>query len=145
MTVRELLKGKGGVVTLPRGSTIRQAMEVLIRHNIGAVVIVDEKHVPVGIVSERDIMREAHNRLNEISSTPVEKIMSSELIIGLPDDSMDYVQCIFTSNRIRHLPIIENGKMIGIISIGDVVKARLTQQEIENRYLRDFIMDKYPG
>lgn len=146
MLVRDLLKAKGSsVITIRAGSTIKQAMEVLIRHNIGAVMVVNEEGNPVGIVSERDILRESHNHLDRAFTTIVDSIMSTDLIIGLPDDTLEYVECVITDNKIRHLPIMENGKMIGIISIGDIVKALLQHSETQIHYLRDYIMDKYPG
>ena len=146
MTVKNLLKQKGNtVVTIHKDHNVKQAVEVLIRHNIGAIIVVDDQENPLGIVSERDILREVHHHGDVMEATPIQKIMTSELIIGLLGDSLDYVQCIFTKNRIRHLPIFDQGKMVGIISIGDVVKTRLKEQEVENHYLRNFIMDKYPG
>jgi len=146
MTAERLLKQKGSdVVTVNHSATINEAIEALVRHNIGAVMVVDQDHKPVGIVSERDILREVHHRGDLIGATTVDRIMSKDLIVGLLSDTLDYIQCVFTKNRIRHLPIVEHGKMVGILSIGDVVKARLQEQQVENHYLRDFIMDKYPG
>lgn len=148
MTVQRILDKKTQkIISLERGSTIKQAVEAMVRHNIGALVIVDEKQEPVGIMTERDILRELHgNKAEEdIYDCPVDRLMSTELIIGLPTDTLEYVDCVFTNNRIRHLPIFDKGKMIGMVSIGDIVKARLKETESENRYLRDFIMDKYPG
>ncbi|MFC1852025.1 CBS domain-containing protein [candidate division CSSED10-310 bacterium] len=146
MTVKKIVEHKGSnVITLPMGRTVNHAIEILIRHNIGALVVVDEKNKPVGIISERDILREIHNRGDAIHETPVERVMSSELIVGVLEDTLDYVRCTFTKNRIRHLPIIEGGNLVGIVSIGDVVKALIKEKDTENKYLRDFIMDKYPG
>jgi len=145
MNVQDILNNKGkDVVTINVKSTVKQAVEALIKHNIGAVVVVDDEITPVGIVSERDVLREIHHRNDVIHETRVDRIMSTDLIVGVLEDSLEYVRCTFTQNRIRHLPILEQGTMTGIISIGDVVKSLLKEKDSENRYLRDFITDKYP-
>ena len=71
--------------------------------------------------------------------------MTKDIIVASPDDDLDYVEAIMTENRIRHVPIIENKALAGIVSIGDLVKAQLKQTSVENRYLRDFIEGKYPA
>ena len=85
------------------------------------------------------------NDLDRITELPVKEIMTRELIVATENDDVDYVQAIMTENRIRHIPVIEGSDLKGLISIGDVVKAQLKKKDVENKYLKDYIADKYPG
>lgn len=139
MRIRDILEEKGHeVVTVAPGRTVHEAMEVLVRHNIGAVVVVEDEEV-AGILSERDILRLGADDPGSLAETPVEGAMTADLVIGFPDDDLDYVMDVMTENRVRHLPILEDGDLCGIVSIGDVVKASRRDVEAENRYLRDYI------
>jgi len=124
MTIASLLASKGPrVVTIRPGQTIREALRLLAEYNIGALVVSDETGRPVGIISERDIAREAA-RDAALFGRGVSAIMTRELVIGSPQDEVDAVGHTMTERRIRHLPVVDRGTLIGIVSIGDVVKAQ---------------------
>jgi CBS domain-containing protein len=140
MKVKDILSAKGSRVwTVKAKATIHEALGSLVEHGIGALIVADDKGQVSGIVSERDIIRECYRNGRQIEQTPVEKIMSRNLIIGSPEDELDYIMGIMTQNRIRHVPVIVGGKLEGIISIGDIVKAQLHNTEYENHYLKDYL------
>jgi CBS domain-containing protein len=131
MNIASLLASKGTkVYTIHPEQTVRQAVGLLAHHNIGALVVVDPTARPVGIVSERDIVRAAASD-ERIFSQPVASLMTKDVVLGLPQDDLASVGHTMTERRIRHLPVMEAGKLVGIISIGDIVKAQRDQYEGE--------------
>jgi len=129
MNIAHVLSRKGvKVVTVGPDQIIREALGVLAEHNIGAVVVVDEARRPVGILSERDIVREAARNEN-VFGRRVSELMTREVIVGVAEDDLKAVLHTMTERRIRHLPVVEKGKLVGIVSIGDVVKAERDQYE----------------
>jgi CBS domain-containing protein len=110
------------VITIRPGHLVREAVQRLSQHKIGALVVVDEEGSPVGIISERDIVRRAATDEN-VFSLPVADIMTKELVTGIPQDDISSVAHTMTERRFRHLPIVENNELVGIISIGDILKA----------------------
>jgi len=121
--MRILATKTGDVITVHPEQEIRDAVRLLAEHNIGALVVVDKADKPVGIVSERDIVRRA--AANEgVFAEQVRDIMTKRVIIGVPQDDLYSVINTMTEKRFRHLPIMEEGRLIGIISIGDVLKAQ---------------------
>jgi CBS domain-containing protein len=117
------LASKGrSVITVRPDSQVREAVSLLTRHGIGALVVSDESGKPVGIISERDIVRGAA-RDEQVFSQLVSDIMTKELVTGIPQDDLSSIAHTMTERRFRHLPIMESGKLIGIISIGDILKA----------------------
>ena len=131
MNIASLLATKGSrVITIRPAQTVRESLALLASHNIGALVVVDEQLRPVGILSERDIVRAAA-RSEEFFSRPVSGIMTKEVIIGGPHDDLVSVGNTMTERRIRHLPIVDGGQLVGIVSIGDVVKAQRDQYQGE--------------
>ncbi len=144
--VTELLENKSAqVISIHQSQSVHEAVKKLVAHNIGAILVVNDDNKIVGIFTERDILKESARRSDKIKSTPVESVMTTDLIIGLPDDDVEYLMGIMTTNKIRHIPIMEGEKIKGMISIGDLVKAVLTHVNNENRYLKDYIMGKYPA
>lgn len=125
MKVMRLLATKTGrVITIGPKQPIRDAVALLSQHNIGALVVMEEgKDVPVGIISERDVIRRGAEN-EDVFSELVEDIMTREVITGLPQDDLFSVMHTMTEKRFRHLPVLDQGKLIGIISIGDVLKAQ---------------------
>lgn len=145
MKAKDIIAKKGSAVYTGSPSyTIKDALHTLLKHKVGALVIVDEAERPVGIISEKDILHLAHKHDNW-RDLIVGDHMTKKLIIGLPGDSGEYIMSLMTINRFRHVPIMEEGKLAGIISIGDIVKAQLKNIKAENRYLTDYIMSKYPA
>lgn len=140
MKVREILRQKGmTVVTVEPDDSVQDAIHRLVQHNIGSLVVRMPDGRIAGIITERDILRESARRPGQLARTRVGEVMTTELIICLPDDELEYVMGIMTKNRIRHLPILDDGGLQGIISIGDVVNAHLREAEFENRMLKDYI------
>ena len=131
MNIASLLASKGvTVVTIGPQDTIRGAIRLLAQHNIGALVVVEGQGALAGIVSERDIVR-ALARTEAILVQPVAVIMTREVVIGTPQDDLVAVGRTMTERRIRHLPVVEGGHLVGIVSIGDVVKAQRDQYQGE--------------
>lgn len=127
-------------VTITGEKTIREAMKSLADNKIGALIVIDDTGTPVGIITERDIFRISYDYPGEMMDMKVADHMTREMIIGVPDDDIDYIAQVITQNRIRHIPIIdENKKLSGIISIGDIVKARLDLAEVDLRFLTEYI------
>ena len=127
MNIAHLLAGKGrGVVTIGPEDSIRQALGLLAQHNIGALIVVDSRQQPVGILSERDIVREAA-RNEGVFAQAVSALMTKDVVIGGPQDDLHSVAHTMIERRIRHLPVMDRGTLVGIVSIGDVVKAQRDQ------------------
>jgi CBS domain-containing protein len=131
MNIATVLASKGSkVITIQAEQTVRQAVGLLVEHNIGALVVVDGNRQPVGILSERDIVRMAAQR-EQVFSEPVGALMTKNVVLGLPQDDLTSVAHTMTERRIRHLPVMEAGRLIGIVSIGDVVKAQRDRDQGE--------------
>lgn len=145
LTAGDVIKHKGSkVFTVGPEDPIRQAVQILAEHSLGSLLVVDEQRI-VGILSERDILRAIARSFDHLEGMTVADLMTSEVIIGLVDDSLDYVMSLMTSRRIRHLPILDvGGKLNGILSIGDIVKTKALQAEVDIRYLTDYITGQYP-
>ncbi|MEJ2218534.1 MAG: CBS domain-containing protein [Gemmatimonadota bacterium] len=139
MRIVDVLNAKGGdVVTISPAHTVLGAMKILVEHNIGAVVVEDDDRV-CGMLSEHDILRVATRDPSGFADTKVDDVMTTDLVVGVENDKLDYVMDVMTRNRVRHLPIMRAEALVGIISIGDVVNAMRRDTESENRYLRDYI------
>ena len=139
MKIRDILRTKGDqVVTVSSAGTVLSAMQVLVEHNIGAVVVVDQGEIK-GILSERDVLRLGARDPAALPATPIGDVMTKELVICVDEDDVEYAMNVMTRNRIRHLPIVEDGTLVGIVSIGDLVNVIREKAEFENRYLRDYI------
>lgn len=140
MLVRQILGLKGGseVVTMPVGTTVSEAARLLSEKRIGAIVVL-EGESPRGILSERDIVRELGRRGEHCLSDTVDALMTREMVTCAPDETADQVMQKMTDGRFRHMPVMEDGAMTGLISIGDVVKARLSELSMEKHALEDMI------
>lgn len=127
MKISTILATKGGHVHTARANqTLREAASMLARHRIGALIVVDEAGAVIGILSERDLVREAAAHDGVLSRT-VGEAMTHPVLTGSPQDEVHSVLQTMTDNRFRHLPIMDRGKLAGMISIGDVVKAQLDE------------------
>ncbi len=143
MTVAELLKSKGNeVVTAAPGDDVQSALDRMLDHRVGSLLVLEKEQV-VGIVTERDILRRGLHRPVELGGMSVKEIMTSEVMVTTPEDSLQYVMGVMTRNRIRHVPVFEAEKLVGLVSIGDIVFTLLEESSKENRYLRDFIRGTY--
>jgi CBS domain-containing protein len=140
MRVADVLRTKGSeVATVPPKVSVTGLLEDLARHNVGALVVVDAAGQVVGIVSERDVVRRLNERGAELLTVPVERIMTSPVVTCEPGEAIDRLAEIMTERRIRHMPVVENGQLVGIVSIGDVVKSRIQQLESDREQLESYI------
>ena len=139
MRIADVLRGKGGaVVTINPDATVAELLAGLANHNIGAMVVAGPDGVK-GIVSERDVVRQLHTHGASVLSRPVEDIMTSVVSTCTKEDTVDSLTLLMTENRVRHVPVLEDGKLIGIVSIGDVVKTRMQELESEHEQLQSYI------
>jgi len=138
--IADLLRHKGSeVATVPPGVSIAGLLEDLARHNVGAMVVCDEAGEVVGIVSERDVVRKLHERGAELLRAPVSEIMTTSVVTCDPAESVNNLASIMTERRIRHMPVLNDGRLVGIVSIGDVVKSRIQQLESDREQLESYI------
>ncbi len=145
MKARDIIAKKGSTVYTGSPSfTVKEALDIMIKNKVGALVILDDTQHPIGIITEKDVLFLASKHDNWRDLTVGEN-MTTRLIIGIPDDDVEYIMSLMTLNRFRHVPIISDGNLAGIISIGDIIKAQLKDIKAENRYLSDYIMGKYPA
>lgn len=141
MTVQAILKlkGDGAVVTVPPSSSLSDVASVLSARRIGAVVVSDDGKRPLGILSERDIVRELGRRGVACMTDPVTQVMTEKLVTCTRSDRATDVMQRMTDGRFRHMPVMEGDVMVGFISIGDVVKARLSELAMEKDALEGMI------
>jgi CBS domain-containing protein len=140
MRIADLLRHKGSdVATVPPGISVSGLIEDLARHNIGAMVVVDETGSLVGIVSERDVVRRLNERGAELLRAPVSEIMTTSVVTCEPTEAVDDLASIMTERRIRHMPVVTGGKLVGLVSIGDVVRSRIEQLESDREQLESYI------
>ncbi len=140
MLVETILATKGSeVTTAGAADTVSQAVTRLEANGIGALVIVNEAGGPIGILSERDIARGVTRYGAGLPDTPIASLMTRDLVTCKPDDTISDIMSIMSDRRIRHVPVMRDGRLAGIISIGDVVKVRLGEIEQEADALRAYI------
>jgi CBS domain-containing protein len=140
MTVANILKAKGNAVhTMETGQNLADAARILSERKIGAVVVVEGKGKVRGILSERDIVLAVAGHGAGALSRPVGDYMTTNVISCVRTDSLDHLMELMTDRRIRHLPVIEQDKLMGIVSIGDVVKRRIADTEFEANSMRTYI------
>ena len=143
--VRSILKQKGQSVWHVTPETcVYDAIELMAQKFVGALMVVSEGEL-VGVVSERDYARKVILQGKSSKETPVKEIMSSPAIWVNPEQSVEACMRIMTERHIRHLPVVENGSVLGVVSIGDLVKWMITAQQLTITHLQDYISSKYPG
>lgn len=142
MIVKTLLKAKASneVSTTTADQTVAEAAKLLHHKHIGALVVTDAAHGIVGIISERDIARGVALHGEKIPTLKVRDLMTSAVLVCSPDDPLEKLMEIMTNNRVRHLPVVEGGVLVGIITIGDVVKNRLAECALQVDSLRSYVM-----
>jgi CBS domain-containing protein len=134
MKLEHVVARKGrGVFTLAGAASVAEAVKLLAENNIGAVVVLDDASGPVGILSERDLIRAAAAGPLPLES-PVRELMSSPIVTGAPGDDVEAVLRTMTDRHFRHLPVVDEGRLVGVVSLGDLVKAQLQQMKgtVEN-------------
>jgi len=140
MKIREVIAGKAiqDVVTIGPDATVRELLALLAQHNIGAAVVSSDGATVEGIVSERDVVRRLDGNDAALGDT-VAQIMTSEVQTAEPSSSLDDVRALMTEGRFRHLPICDGDQLVGVVSIGDVVKAYIDQVEFERDQLDSYV------
>ena len=139
MRIADVLRSKGSAVaTITETTTVTGLLAELATHNIGAMVVVGPDGI-VGMVSERDVVRRLHERGADLLRQPVSGIMTNVVVTCTPDDLVDDMSALMTNNRVRHVPVLDNGRLAGIVSIGDVVKNRMEQLQTQQEQLHAYI------
>ena len=146
MRINDVLAGKGAgaapggrrVVTVHPDTSVRDLLGTLAEHNIGALVVSVDGETVRGIVSERDVVRHLHGNEGVLDS-PVSAIMSTDVRTCEGRDTVDEVMALMTLQRIRHVPVVEDGRLTGIVSIGDVVKSRMGELQFERDQLDSYV------
>ncbi|MFL6140248.1 MAG: CBS domain-containing protein [Labedaea sp.] len=139
MRISDVLRSKGSTVaTVGPETSVGGLVAELARHNVGAMVVVNGAAV-VGIVSERDVVRQLNERGASLLDAPVSRIMTTSVFTCLPTDSVDSLAATMTERRIRHMPVVVDGELLGIVSIGDVVKSRIGELESDREQLESYI------
>ena len=140
MQVDNILQSKGAAVhTVPADAPLSAAVAALNSHRIGAVVVVDSEGRVAGILSERDIVRRLEGDVAALLASPVRSAMTTRVISTTREASVSDLMELMTRHRIRHLPVVEAGELVGIVSIGDVVKRKIEETEFEATALREYI------
>ncbi|SES17336.1 CBS domain-containing protein [Tranquillimonas rosea] len=142
MKVHQILKSKSddSVATIEPGKTVADAAALLSERRIGAVIVSEDGTSPMGILSERDIVKALGARGTDCLQDEVQAMMTSKIVSCAREDAAEDVLTKMTEGRFRHMPVIEEGRMVGLISIGDVVKARLSELAMERDALQDMVM-----
>jgi CBS domain-containing protein len=139
MLISDILRRKGSnVVTIPADATVSDLIASLAEHRIGALVVVEDGRT-VGIVSERDVVRRLHRVGAEVLQLPISQLMTTDVISCEPSDSVDEIGAAMTERRIRHMPVLAKGELAGIVTIGDVVAARIADLEQTRGQLENYI------
>lgn len=141
MKIKDILRVKGSAVhSISPDATLGDVVDKLVEHNCGSLVVCDEgPDKMVGIITERDILRQCAARTAPLDRLKVRDCMTAEVVVGDIDNTVNDTMGLMTDHRIRHLPIVQDGRLTGIISIGDVVKAQHDHLTAENQYLREYI------
>ena len=140
MKINEVIRGKSSrdVITITPEASVRELLALLAEHNIGAVIVSEDGSAVGGIVSERDVVRKL-NGDDSVLDAPVSQIMTAVVQTCEPGHDVDELMAQMTEHRIRHVPVIDHGNLIGVVSIGDVVKSRITQLTFERDQLDSYV------
>jgi CBS domain-containing protein len=142
MKLADILAHKGYKVHSIRPSaSLAEVVQVLVRHNIGSLMVCEDEDCKrmLGIITERDILRACAARRGPLEGTAVADAMTTNVVTGSPCDSVEDTMGLMTEHRIRHLPVLENDELVGIVSIGDIVKAQHDALTMENHYLKSYL------
>ena len=140
MQLKEILKKKGGQpITVPPTATVAEAIRAMNDHKVGSVIVPHVDGAPAGIFTERDVLNLCAEGRTDFARMSIMPCMTCEIITAKPGDTVSEALAIMTAKRFRHLPVVEEGKMVGVVSIGDLVKAKLEETAIEAQALRDYI------
>lgn len=135
-------KSSARLVTIEPGKTVLEAVDRLVEHGIGSLLVVEGEEL-VGIITERDVLTCCADDPARMAATRIADVMTKDLVVGSREDDVESVMEMMTRNRIRHLPILADGNLEGIVSIGDVVESQLHEIRSENKHLRRYIAGSY--
>jgi CBS domain-containing protein len=142
MFIEDILRDKGSkIFSIEPEATLDDVVQELVRHNCGSLVVCRKTDAAalVGIITERDILRACAKLRRPLDQIKVADVMTSNVVTGSPRDDVERIMGLLTENRVRHLPIVQDGRLLGLISIGDVVKFQHQQMAMENHYLKTYI------
>lgn len=140
MKTKEILAEKGTrVITIQETALLIDAVSMFMINQIGCVIVANNRNEIIGLVSPTDVFKAIHHHPEYLTTITVSEIMTRDIIVVTPEDEVDDLMTIMTKNRIRHLPVIDKGDLIGLISIGDLVKAKTSGWDVEIHYLTDYI------
>lgn len=140
MRVSDVLASKGSdaIFTIRPEASIRELLDVLADRNVGAMVVSDDGETMIGIVSERDVVRKLRD-VDNARDVTVASIMTTDVQVAAPDDSFKSLMIAMTEHRVRHIPVLDDGRLVGVLSIGDAVKHRMEQLEFERDQLNKYV------
>lgn len=139
MKLKDIIKTKGTTVfSIHPEKSVRDAVDMLVRYKIGAVLVMEDAR-PVGIFTERDTLRVVASDAGRLGEILIEAVMTTDLIVGDPEDDVEIAMHVMTEKRIRHLPVLVDGSLAGMVSIGDLVKSQHDEKTVTIRYLKDYI------
>lgn len=147
MKLKDIIQAQGErkILNISPQSSVGEALELIVKRRIGALPVFEGEHELVGIITERDILWRMHKEGQDALERKVKDVMTEKVIVGVLDDDIEVAETFMTVNRFRHLPVMDGNELVGMISIGDLVKNQIKNLKVQNRYLKDYITGKYPG
>ena len=145
MKIKDIVEESRGVITVKASDKVGDALKVLLEKKINNMPVLDDGGKLVGMISERDVLREVYANPDGMSTRLVGDAMTKDIIVCVAGDDLDYIMNIMTKNNIRHIPIMSGQTLTGIVTIRDVIRGLMHIVESENRYLKDYIEGKYEG
>lgn len=140
MTLEELLNIKENqLISVKQSDEVILAIKNMVDCKVGSLLVMSDNGEFIGILTERDVLRFSAERDGDLAGARIEEMMTRDLMVATPDCSIDQAMSMMTEHRFRHLPVMDAGKPIGMVSIGDLVKAKLKDVTVEVKYLRDYI------
>lgn len=141
MKLIDILRSKSNAIISRIGpdDLVKDAVRIMCENRIGSLLVQDSLGNPIGLITERDVMLNLHKDHENYVTLRVSDVMTKDLICGLATDGLDYIMKVMTHNRIRHLPVVADNKIIGIISIGDVLHSMLEDTRVQNHKLHDYL------
>lgn len=144
MKIGDLIKSKGfEVIAVDADTMVSDAILKMVERNIGALLVVEDG-TPRGMFTERDVLK-CWARTRDFDHVPVKDVMSTDLLIAELGDDLSYASSIMIQRKVRHMPVMDKGRVVSVLSIRDVVKAQVSTLQAEVHYLKDYITDKYPA
>ncbi|MBU1318546.1 MAG: CBS domain-containing protein [candidate division Zixibacteria bacterium] len=146
MLVRDIIEKKGfKIVSVAPDDSLAGAIKIMMENFVGSALVIDKAGEVAGMLTERDILRFCSRIGGSLTESKVSAIMSTDLIVALVGDDVETMIATMVENRFRHLPVLDEGQLVGLVSMGDLVKSQLKEEKGENRHLKDYIAGKYPA